>query len=108
MNNLCAFCLLFGWLFDFMQLAAVHLVDAHLCSDPAKYVSALLLSLSTMIHMDLPHINVLSKIDLIQNYGKLGNGRSFLSSYSLIFFPFLFLHVTCKISDINDVDGCPL
>jgi len=55
-----------------MQLAAVHLVDAHLCSDPGKYISALLLTLSTMLHMELPHINVLSKIDLIESYGKLG------------------------------------
>lgn len=57
-----------------MQLTAVHLVDAHLCSDPGKYVSALLLSLSTMIHLELPHVNVLSKIDLIESYGKLGGG----------------------------------
>lgn len=55
-----------------MQLTAVHLVDVHLCSDPGKYVSALLLSLSTMLHLELPHVNVLSKIDLIENYGKLG------------------------------------
>ena len=55
-----------------MQLSAVHLVDAHLCCDPGKYVSALLLSLSTMLHLELPHINVLSKIDLIENYGNLG------------------------------------
>jgi hypothetical protein len=32
----------------------------------------LLLSLSTMLHLELPHINVLSKIDLIESYGKLG------------------------------------
>lgn len=56
----------------FLQLTAVHLVDAHLCSDPGKYVSALLLSLSTMLHLELPHVNVLSKIDLIESYGKLG------------------------------------
>ena len=43
-----------------MQLTAVHLVDVHLCSDPGKYVSALLLSLSTMLHLELPHVNVLS------------------------------------------------
>ncbi|CAI0464554.1 unnamed protein product [Linum tenue] len=55
-----------------LRLTAVHLVDAHLCSDAAKYVSGLLLSLSTMLHLELPHINVLSKIDLIENYGKLG------------------------------------
>jgi hypothetical protein len=39
-------------------------------------VSALLLSLSTMLHMELPHINVLSKIDLIENYGDLGTKAS--------------------------------
>ncbi|GMH39642.1 hypothetical protein BSKO_07540 [Bryopsis sp. KO-2023] len=53
------------------RLVAVHLVDAHLCSAPNKYVSALLLSLSTMLHMELPHVNVLSKMDLIKLYGEL-------------------------------------
>ncbi|XP_065878944.1 GPN-loop GTPase QQT1 isoform X2 [Euphorbia lathyris] len=65
-------------LFDFPgQLTAVHLVDAHLCSDPGKYISALLLSLSTMLHLELPHINVLSKIDLIESYGKLAFNLDF-------------------------------
>ncbi|KAK9129053.1 hypothetical protein Syun_017850 [Stephania yunnanensis] len=60
-----------------LRLTAIHLVDAHLCSDPGKYVSALLLSLSTMIHLELPHINVLSKIDLIESYGKLAFNLDF-------------------------------
>ncbi|KAG0514950.1 hypothetical protein BDA96_10G237400 [Sorghum bicolor] len=38
-----------------LRLTAVHLIDGHLCCDPGKYVSALLLSLSTMLHMELPH-----------------------------------------------------
>ena len=25
-----------------------------------------------MIHIELPHVNVLSKIDLVEQYGKLG------------------------------------
>lgn len=58
--------------FFVLQLTAVQLIDAHLCCDPGNYVSALLLSLSTMLHMELPHVNVLSKIDLIGSYGKLG------------------------------------
>ncbi|CAN4122881.1 unnamed protein product [Withania somnifera] len=58
-------------------LLKVHLVDAHLCSDPGKYVSALLLSLSTMLHLELPHVNVLSKIDLIESYGKLAFNLDF-------------------------------
>ena len=56
----------------YFQLVTVHLVDAHLCSDPGKFISALLTSLSTMIQVELPHINVLSKVDLIEQYGKLG------------------------------------
>jgi len=34
-----------------------------------KFISALLLSLSTMLQLELPHINVLSKIDLMVQYG---------------------------------------
>lgn len=60
-----------------LRLTAVQLIDSILCSDPGNYVSALLLSLSTMLHMELPHINVLSKIDLIGNYGKLAFGLDF-------------------------------
>lgn len=60
-----------------MRLTVIHLVDAHLCCDPGKYVSALLLSLTTMLHLELPHINVLSKIDLIESYGKLAYNLEF-------------------------------
>jgi len=60
-----------------LRLTAVHLIDAHLCCDPGKYVSALLLSLSTMLHLELPHVNVLSKIDLIENYGNLAFNLDF-------------------------------
>lgn len=58
-----------------LQLTVVQLIDCHLCTNPGNYVSAVLLSLSTMIHMELPHVNVLSKIDLIGSYGKLGINR---------------------------------
>lgn len=53
------------------RLAAVELVDAHLCSDASKFLAALLLSLSSMMHLELPHINVLSKADLVETYGEL-------------------------------------
>lgn len=54
------------------KLTAVHLVDSHYCADPAKFISVLCTSLSTMLHVELPHVNVLSKMDLIEQYGKLG------------------------------------
>ncbi|XP_041273595.1 GPN-loop GTPase 2 isoform X2 [Onychostruthus taczanowskii] len=53
------------------RLAAVHLVDSHYCTDPGKFISVLCTSLSTMLHVELPHVNVLSKMDLIEHYGKL-------------------------------------
>ncbi|KAL5249997.1 hypothetical protein ACHWQZ_G015916 [Mnemiopsis leidyi] len=54
-----------------MQLCVVSLVDSHYCTDPAKFISVLLTSLSSMLHLELPHINVLSKIDLIDKMGPL-------------------------------------
>ncbi|XP_068616381.1 GPN-loop GTPase 2 [Brachionichthys hirsutus] len=60
-----------------LRLAAVHLVDSHYCADPAKFISVLCTSLSTMLHVELPHVNVLSKIDLIEHYGKLAFNLDF-------------------------------
>mmetsp|Transcript_17881 Transcript_17881/g.29378 ORF Transcript_17881/g.29378 Transcript_17881/m.29378 type:complete len:220 (-) Transcript_17881:16-675(-) len=54
-----------------VRFCAVHLVDSHYCSDASKYISVLLVSLSTMLHLELPHINILSKIDLMKRFGKL-------------------------------------
>ncbi|KAF6261442.1 cytoplasmic protein [Scenedesmus sp. NREL 46B-D3] len=66
-----------GWGY---RLTAVHLVDAHLATDASKYISALLLSLSTMLHMELPHgpfsarHRKLSKAlcGLVEGYGLVG------------------------------------
>ena len=54
-----------------IRLAAVHLVDSHYCADPSKFLSVCLTSLTTMLQIELPHVNVLSKADLIEKYGKL-------------------------------------
>ncbi|EEH56493.1 uncharacterized protein MICPUCDRAFT_44376 [Micromonas pusilla CCMP1545] len=54
-----------------LRLCVVHLVDAHLCADPTKYIAALMLSLSSMLHMETPHVNLLSKVDLMDKYGEL-------------------------------------
>lgn len=47
------------------HLCVVHLVDSHHCSDPSKFISTLLISLSTMLQIGLPHVNVLSKVNII-------------------------------------------
>lgn len=49
-------------------LCTVQLIDSHHCSDPAKFISTLMLSLNTMLQMGLPHVNVLSKADLFRRY----------------------------------------
>lgn len=59
------------------HLVSVHLVDSHYCSDPSKFVSVLLTSLTTMLQMELPHVNVLSKADLIEKFGKLAFNLDF-------------------------------
>ncbi|KAI8906426.1 GPN-loop GTPase [Gorgonomyces haynaldii] len=53
------------------RLCCVHLIDAHYCVDPARYVSMLVLSLKTMLQLELPHVNILSKVDNMELYGKL-------------------------------------
>lgn len=59
------------------RLVAVHLVDSHYCSDASKFISVLLTSLSTMLQIELPHVNILSKADLIEKYGKLAFNLDF-------------------------------
>lgn len=56
------------------RLTAVHLVDAHHCSDPAKFIAVLLVTLSTMVQLELPQVNLLSKVDLVETYGELAFG----------------------------------
>ena len=54
-----------------IRLCSVHLVDCFYCSQPATFISAVLLTASTMMRLAIPHVNVLSKIDLLSQYGKL-------------------------------------
>ncbi|KAI4839412.1 GPN-loop GTPase [Plasmodium brasilianum] len=50
------------------RLTSVHIVDSTLCADNYKYISSLLLSLCSQIHLELPHVNVFSKIDLLKYF----------------------------------------
>ena len=45
-------------------------------------MSVLLSTLSMMLHLALPHINVLSKIDLAEKFGKLHFGLDFYTEVS--------------------------
>ncbi|WFD07232.1 hypothetical protein MVES1_002591 [Malassezia vespertilionis] len=47
------------------RLVSVHLADATNITDPARYISLLILALRAMLMLELPHVNVLSKFDLL-------------------------------------------
>jgi len=51
------------------QFVVVHLVDAQNLYDRYKFLSAITLSLTAIIGMELPMLNLISKTDLL---GKLG------------------------------------
>jgi len=48
------------------NMVSVFVIDATFVTDPAKFISGSLLALSAMISMQLPHVNVLSKCDLVE------------------------------------------
>eukprot|EP00536_Pseudo-nitzschia_multiseries_P007424 jgi/Psemu1/240224/estExt_Genewise1.C_1750063 len=54
-----------------LRMVAVQLIDAHYCTEPANFLSAALLGTTVMLKLELPTVNVLSKIDLLANYGPL-------------------------------------
>lgn len=54
-----------------LQLVVLHLSDSFCLTQPSLYLSNLLLALRAMMQMDLPHINVLTKIDKVADYETL-------------------------------------
>lgn len=53
------------------RLCVVSLIDSIYLTSPSQYISILLLSLRSMLQLDLPHVNVISKIDMLKSYGPL-------------------------------------
>ncbi len=53
------------------QLVVLHLIDSYNLTLPTLYVSSLLLSLRAMLQMDLPHLNVVTKIDNLASFAPL-------------------------------------
>jgi GPN-loop GTPase len=49
-----------GW-----NVCGVYLIDAVFLTDASKFIAANLMTLSCMIHLEIPYINLLSKVDLI-------------------------------------------
>jgi hypothetical protein len=50
-----------GW-----NVGCIYCLDAQFTEDAAKYISGCLTALSAMIQLEIPHVNVLTKVDLVQ------------------------------------------
>lgn len=59
------------------RLCVVNLMDSHYCCDPSRYMSMLMVSLKTMLQLECPQVNILSKIDLLESYGSLAFNLEF-------------------------------
>ena len=53
------------------RLTCVNLVDSHHCSDAGKFVSVCLTSLTSMLQIALPHVNLLSKVRRYSRFNHL-------------------------------------
>ncbi|EGD72601.1 MinD type ATPase [Salpingoeca rosetta] len=47
------------------RLVVVYLLDSQFMCDPAKFFSGAIAALSAMLQLELPHVNVMSKMDLV-------------------------------------------
>ncbi|XP_017771581.1 PREDICTED: GPN-loop GTPase 3 [Nicrophorus vespilloides] len=47
------------------NMCSVYLVDVQFMTDGAKFISATMSALSVMVNLELPHLNILSKVDLL-------------------------------------------
>jgi len=51
-----------------LRLVVVNLLDSHICVSSASYLSSVLASTAMMTSLELPHLNIFTKVDLIGNY----------------------------------------
>lgn len=52
------------------RLCAVFLLDSQFLIEASKLLAGMLTALSSMVSLELPHVNVLSKVDLLERRAK--------------------------------------
>lgn len=62
-----------------IRLAAVYLLEATFVVDRAKFFAGTLSAMSAMLMLEIPHINVLSKMDLVKGQVKKKDLKRFLT-----------------------------
>ena len=54
------------------NVGGLYLIDSHFISEPSKFLSGVLACLAAMVQLEIPHINVLTKCDLVPRKRNLG------------------------------------
>ena len=54
-----------------IEFTCVHLTDSQYCTDTSLFISAMLVALAATVNLEMPFINILSKMDLLNQYGEL-------------------------------------
>lgn len=65
-------------------MAAVYVMDAQFMSDRAKFFAGTLSALSAMVRLEVPHVNVLSKMDLMGRQKKSRDMERYVEIYVLV------------------------
>nr|GMD28072.1 GPN-loop GTPase 3 [Ipomoea batatas] len=55
------------------NVCVVYLLDSQFITDVTKFISGCMASLSAMVQLELPHVNILSKMDLVTNKKDIDN-----------------------------------
>ncbi|KAA8543595.1 hypothetical protein F0562_021659 [Nyssa sinensis] len=55
------------------NVCVVYLLDSQFMTDVTKFISGCMASLSAMVQLELPHVNILSKMDLVTNKRDIEN-----------------------------------
>merc|ERR1719245_2788865 len=50
------------------RLVCVHMIDSYHLANTGNFISCLLMSLSAMLHLELPHVNLLTKMDMLPQF----------------------------------------
>ncbi|XXG81531.1 hypothetical protein AAC387_Pa09g2142 [Persea americana] len=80
------------------NVCAVYMLDSQFMTDVTKYISGCMASLSAMIQLELPHINILSKMDLVRNKRHL---EDFLNPEAQLLLSNLNQHMAPQFAKLN-------
>ncbi|KAK1263457.1 hypothetical protein QJS04_geneDACA009367 [Acorus gramineus] len=80
------------------NVCVVYLLDSQFITDVTKYISGCMASLSAMVQLELPHVNILSKMDLV---AKKSDIEDYLNPEARVLLSELNQHMAPKFAKLN-------